>query len=383
MAPAPIPVVEFANSVVRAGVEEHVLLLLRGLDRRLFRPILACPPELIEKFGADLPEDVQTAPIELFGPGDFAAFVSLLRLLRRQRVRILHSHQFRASFFASPAGRLAGLPLVIETTHVRELWRQKGWKSSHFWDRLGSRFVDRYIAVSQANARYLTEEKKIPAAKVTTIRNGCELDRFDPSHEAPAGLRQRLGFDVHDPVILVPARLEPQKGHHVLLEALPVVLERFPSTRVVCAGEGALRTDLECEAHKLGVAAAVRFVGFQSHIQDWLALCNFTLLPSFYEGLPIAAIESLAAGKPMVATAVDGTPEVVVDGETGILVPPGNPLLLADAICRLLASPSLQQSLGRAGRDYVLKGFNRELQIQLTQDLYLEELARRGQVNAP
>ncbi len=382
MAPAPIPVVEFANSVVRAGVEEHILLLLRGLDRRLFRPILACPPGLLEKFGADLPGDVQTAPIELFGPADFAAFLSLMRLLRHERVRILHSHQFRASFFASPAGRLAGVPLIIETTHVRELWRQTGWKSSHLWDRLGSRFVDRYIAVSAANARYLTEEKKISADKVITIRNGCEVDRFDPSHEAPPGLRRSLGFEEHDPVILVPARLEPQKGHRVLLEALPPVLERFPTTKVVFAGEGTLRPELESQAHRLGVAAAVRFLGFQSNIQDWLALCNFTSLPSFYEGLPIAAIESLAAGTPMVATAVDGTPEVVLDGKTGLLVPPGNSLLLADALCRLLASPSLQQSLGQAGRDYVLKEFSRERQIELTQHLYLEELARKGQVPA-
>ena len=130
-------------------------------------------------------------------------------------------------------------------------------------------------------------------------------------------------------------------------------------------------------------ADSVRFVGLQANVQDWLALADVTVLPSFYEGLPLAAIESLAAGRPMVATAVDGTPEIVLDGATGLTVPPGDPAALARAICRLLADPWLREKLALAGREWVLERFAEERQVQRTQALYELALARRGRRTRP
>ncbi len=121
----------------------------------------------------------------------------------------------------------------------------------------------------------------------------------------------------------------------------------------------------------------MRFTGYQSNVADWLALADMTVLPSFYEGLPLVAIESLAAGRPVVATAVDGTPEIVLDGKTGILVPPGDQARLAEAICRLLRQPELRLRLGRAGRRWVLERFSQEQQIQGTHQLYLSLFEQR------
>jgi glycosyltransferase involved in cell wall biosynthesis len=184
-------------------------------------------------------------------------------------------------------------------------------------------------------------------------------------------LKQSLGFDAGDPVLLVMARLEPQKGHSVLLKALPAIRAEFPRVRLVCAGEGSLRAGLEAEARDLGLEASARFVGHQANVMDWLALADATVLPSHFEGLPLAAIESLAAAKPMIATAVDGTPEVVVNGKTGLTVPPGDVSALAAAICTLLRDPALRRSLGQAGRQWVLDRFSREGQIRRTEELYL------------
>jgi glycosyltransferase involved in cell wall biosynthesis len=206
---------------------------------------------------------------------------------------------FQASRLASPLGWLARVPVVIETPHVREHWR-KGWiKGSYFIDRLVARFVTAYIAVSEANGEYLRTEKRLPREKIFVIRNGSPIERFDPTRAAPPALRAALGIDQNAPVVLVLARLEPQKGHRVLLEAWKSVAQSYPAARLVCAGDGVLRAELEAQAAALGIAGSVSFVGQQPNVPDWLALADFTVLPSFYEGLPLAAIESLAAGRPV------------------------------------------------------------------------------------
>jgi glycosyltransferase involved in cell wall biosynthesis len=136
-------------------------------------------------------------------------------------------------------------------------------------------------------------------------------------------------------------------------------------------GTGSLRAELERQADHLGLKSAVRFVGYQPDVRDWLALADLSVLPSFYEGLPLAAVESLAMEKPVVATAVDGTPEVVLDGKSGFVVPPGDPARLAEAICRLLGDPELRQRMGRVGRQWTLECLSQERLLQETTAFYL------------
>ena len=374
---APISVLYFTNSLVRGGTEEHILTLLRGLDRKYFRLHLVCPPELAERLRGDLPADVELFSLCLRKPAQLGAALRLAQVLRKRRVDILHSHLFYSSLFASPLGWLCRVPVIVETPHVREEWR-KGWLKSRFVvDRFAGRFVDYYIAVSEANARYLVEQKRLAAKKIAVIRNGCDLQRLDPAAPAPVGLKKSLGFGESDPVLIVVGRLEPQKGHRVLLEALPAVRREFARVRLVCVGEGSLRDSLEKQASELGLEDSVRFVGYQSQVADWLALADVTVLPSFYEGLPLVAIESLAIERPVVATAVDGTPEVVVDGETGITVPPGDAGRLAEAIRRILRQPDLRRRLGGAGRKWVVQRFSQEEQVRKTEEFYLRAWEQR------
>lgn len=384
MKTVPISILFFTNSTVRAGVEEHILELLRGLDRKLFRLFLACPAELLQKYGDDIPSDVQVVPILLDHLSDFRGAIELARILRRHDIDILHSHQFRPSAFASPIGWLCRVPVIIETSHSCEVWR-RGWlKSKYIVDRFTGFFIDHYIGVSVACARFLAEKKRLSVRKIHVVRNGCHLEKFDPERNAPPGMRASLGFAENDPVLIVLARLEPQKGHHVLLEAMPCVLKQFPNTRLVCVGDGALRERLEKQAISLGVKEAVRFAGYQSNPQDWLALADFSVLPSYYEGLPLVAIESLAAGRTMVATAVDGTPDVIINGKTGLTVPPGNAPQMAEAICTLLGNPSLRKTLAQAGRRHVLENFTSERFVRDTAQLYLDAWNRGArQLHSP
>lgn len=374
MSEGPIPVMLFSNTRVRGGAEEHMLTLLRGLDRKSFRLHLVCSPEVADALRADLPPDVELLPLLFAQPYQMGPARQLRKWIRERRIQILHSHLFTSSLCASPVGWTCRVPLILETPHVRESWR-RGWKADNFSvDRAAGRFVDHYIAVSYANARYLRDEKGLPERKIRVIQNGTDLSRFSPAHVPPAGMREEVGAGPSDPLMLVAARLEPQKGHKVLLDAMPAVLKEFPSARLLCVGDGVLRQELELQTQELGIEANVRFLGFRSNVRDWLALCDFTILPSFYEGLPLVAVESLAAGRTMVATAVDGTPEVILNGETGITVPPANTGALAEGICSMLRSPAMRQRMAEQGRAHVLEHFSQEKQVSETSAFYVEAL---------
>lgn len=371
----------FTNTTVRGGAEEHILQLLQGLDRERFQLYFVCDPELWRQIRTDCPGDVQVVRLMFKTASDLRSGWELFALLRRQRVHLLHSHLFWSSLFASPVGWAARVPAIVETPHVRESWR-KGLIKGHYWiDRSIARVVDRYIAVSSANAGYLAAAKGIPRQKIRVIRPGCDFRPYESDCTCNLQLKQKLGFAVADPVLLVAARLEPQKGHAVLLSALVDVRREFPSVRLVCLSDGTLREELMRLSHELGIADSVRFVGYQPQILPWVALADICVLPSFFEGLPLIAIESLAAGKPMVATAVDGTPEVVLDGKTGLTVPPGDSARLAQAICALLGNPSRRCEMGHTGREFVLQNFSVAKLLRETEALYVDAL--RGKVNLP
>ncbi len=366
-----ISILQFSNGAVRGGLEEHILTLLHGLDGSRFKLHYACPPDVAGKVRADVPPGVELIPLYLEWPTQLAAIARFIHILRSRRIDILHSHAFSASQAASPLGWLCRVPLIVESAHGREAWRT-GWKSRCYVDRLVGPFVDRYIAVSSANSEYLVNTKGYPARKIAVIHPGSDLARFAATHQAPPGLKESVGFGPDDPLLLVVGRLEAQKGHRVLLEAMPEIWRQFPSARLVCVGEGSLRGSLEAQARALSIEDAVRFVGYWPDVRDWLAVADLSVLPSFHEGMPITPVESLAAGCPVVATEVDGTPEVVVHEKTGLTVPPGNAGAVANAVCRMLGSTELRRQLASAGRAWVLDRFSSERMVERIQNFYLE-----------
>jgi len=377
-----VRVLLFTQCPSRYGAEEHMLTLLRELPRPQFRLYMACPPELAEKIRADVPADVKLFELPLRSATRAGDTIRLAKILRQQKIDVLHSHMSHSSRFASPIGWLCGVPAVLETPHVAENWR-RGWlKGSYVPDRIAGYFVNYFVAVSNANARYLIDTKKLPSKKVVVIRNGCDLKRFDSGTDDRSAARKKLGLEGGIPIVIVPARLEPQKGHAVLLEAVPAILKKIPRLQVMCLGDGTLRKELEARASEPDIRNAVHFVGFQQNVSEWLCAGDLTVLPSFYEGLPLVAIESLAVSRALVATAVDGTPEVVVDGVTGRTVPPGAPAPLAEAICDLLGRPAELEKFGRQGRDLVEREFNQDMQVRRTAELYISSSRHRYESKA-
>ncbi len=366
------------------GAEEYMAQLLVRLPRERIQPLVAAPAALLAAGAARWPEDIARLAVELRPPLGGGAVFRLSQWLRRQRVDVLHTHMFRASVCAVPAATLAGVAWIVETPHLREAWRESQphapgpggagiWKRSYFWDRVQARLVDRYIAVSQANAAYLLERKRLPAAKVVTIRNGCDLAYWKPRPRRACWPRD-WGWSENDPLLVQVGRLEPQKGHAVLLEAMPRLWQRVPRLRLALVGEGSMRRELEARIARLQHPESVRLVGYLPDPRDWLAAAWVSVLPSWFEGLPLAALESLAMSRPVVASDVDGIPEVVRHGINGFLAPPGNTAALAEAIAELLGTQEGRERMGAAGRTWVAEHFDLAQQVEETACVYEQAL---------
>jgi glycosyltransferase involved in cell wall biosynthesis len=367
------PVLYFTNSRLWGGAEEHMSILLRGLERGIFRPHLVCDPDISERFARAIPADVEITPLRLSSAGHFATAIRLARLCVRRRFRIVHSHMFLSSLFASPIAWACRVPIIVETLHGTEAWR-KGWKATYIVDRATVRFVSKYVAVSQSDATFLGNKKRVPANKITIIRNGVDTRRFAKQAGAGYAIRQKLGFAQEDIVLIMVARFHSGKGHRVLLEAMRDLLRSHTTLKLICLGEGELEEEVRGVCEKLRLGESIRLVGQHPNVPEWLAASDINVLPSFYEGLPLTVLEAMASGLPTVATNVGGIPEAIEHGVNGLLVPPGDAKCLAQAIAVLVGDVQKRIRFGRAAQARAVQHFNYESQVIRTQQMYLEML---------
>jgi glycosyltransferase involved in cell wall biosynthesis len=245
------------------------------------------------------------------------------------------------------------------------------WGRAIQWEqRIVATRVHRYIAVSRGIARQLQCVFRVPAHKISVIHNAVALSEFT-RHANPA-LRANLSGGA-GPVVLTVARLDQQKGVEYLVEAAALV----PGATFLVAGEGPERGRLERRAAELGLDTRVLFLGHRQDIPDLLAACDVFVLPSLFEGLALSILEAMAAGKPVIATAIEGTSEVIRDGENGLLIPPTDPTALASAVRQILGDPVRAQRLAAAGRARVQREFSTEILIERTMGVYSELLAAR------
>jgi glycosyltransferase involved in cell wall biosynthesis len=359
-------------SRVFGGAEEHSLSILTGLEAFGFEPFLAAPMDLIAAMQPQLSDaGVKCIPIEFSSKLDVLSGARLLRFIRAENIALLHCHLFAATFIGAGVARVAGVRAVIETCHGPEVWRMGKPLRGSFWvDRQIGRIVDAYIAVSHAAAKHLVTTKGVPESKIRVIHNGRNLDRYALVNSTRrAEIRAALGLR-NEPTLLTVARLDAQKGHQHLIDALAILARRYPNVTALLAGEGPLEAALRTQCAASGLSDRVRLLGYRRDVPDLFAAADVVVLPSLYEGLPLVAIEAQAAGRPMVATAVDGTPEVLINEETGLLVPAANPDALAAAIARFIDNPELASRLGAQGREFVRANFTVQRQLEQTVALY-------------
>jgi glycosyltransferase involved in cell wall biosynthesis len=372
----PVGVMFVLTSAVRGGVEEVVLGLLQRLDPGEFRLSIAAPAGLLAALGPDLAGIcLDTLAVENDSLLHVGALDRLASFMRRVRPDVVNPHLFRSTAVAAPIARAVGIQAVVETYHGREAWRQGALRGSFLADRLVARLVTRVIAVSRGAADFLVHGKGYPADKIVVIPNGRDLRQFVRGEHRDA-VRKELGIDRGAPVVGVVGRLETQKGHVFLLDAWPEVTCAYPDARLVLIGDGSLRDSLAEQVRRLGVAESVIFTGFRADIPRILDAIDVVALPSLHEGMPLTVIEAAAAGRPVVATAVDGTPEVVRDGQTGYLVPAADPAALARAVLAVLGDPAGAARMGEEACRWARERFDIDAHVEATARVY-REVGRR------
>lgn len=363
----------------RFGPTKSIVRLALGIDRRRF-DVMVCtcvtggPPDVLRALAE---ASVPVRSLNMAGPFDLRALWRLTRLLRQERIDVVHARVQRAAFYGRIAARIAGVPLVI--VNVVNMY------SNHFQSQHG-RWIGRILALADAVTLplcdlvvangasaaedFLTRARFHPA-RVVTIPNGVDAERFAPNYGRGRDTRATLGYDDRHLIVGCVSRLVPLKNIDSLIDAVALLAPRRPELRLLLVGDGVERSHLEAQAAPLG--DRVRFLGERQDIPELLRAMDMFAFPSTSEGQPNAVLEAMAAGLPVVAGEIAPLAELVTHQTTGLLVPL-TPTAFADAIDKLAADRDNAVRLGAAGRDRAVRQFSITEMIHQFERLYCLDL---------
>jgi glycosyltransferase involved in cell wall biosynthesis len=376
-APAPIKVVVLVHLMGPGGGETIALESAIGLDSQRYERTLCIGRwnqiEEVEPAVSMLrrAREAGVRVMHLKRGSRFAlwAWWPLVRMLRRERVQILHTHMFGSNMWGCLLARLARVPVLVCHEHM---WSYGGGRLRTWVDRwLIARSSDAFIAVSEAGLKSMIEVEHIRPSDVVLVRNG--IPAVPPGE--PGVVRAALGIDEAAPVITAIGTLRTEKAYEVLIEATAELVGELPDLRVLIAGAGPEREKLESLISELGLAGTVTLLGVRGDVPDILASSDLAVCCSDFEGGPLSVMEYMGAGLPVIGTRVGGLPELVRDGENGLLIPPRDPAALAAAARTLLADSGLRKKMGEAGRELREGEFGIDAYMERIEALYRRLLA--------
>jgi glycosyltransferase involved in cell wall biosynthesis len=377
------PIVYHLNSVTMGGMETHTIDLAAGITRSGM-PVYAIVPE--DSTLEPLVDRLKGAGVEVYRltlngrpPLHLVRnWWRLWRWLARHRIGLFHQQRTGPYHgkWAVLAARAAGVPVVVATEH-QSAYPLKGLARQ--FNALADRLIDHLIVVSRSDWNSQMAHSGRSQAKVTIIHHGIDISRYYtyPAAELRAR-RAALGFDPDAPLIGSVARLAEQKGLEFLLRAAALLRPKIPDLGVLIVGDGPCRQMLEQEARSLGINDQTCFLGFQPDVRPYLPLLDVFVMPSRFESFGLTLVEAMAVSLPVVATRVGAIPEVVADGETGILVPVEDADALAGGLDTYLADPELRRQSGTAGRRRAEERFSVEAMANHSLALYEELLQAKG-----
>ena len=374
------------------GAQDNTLYTVSHL-RAPFVPSLLCGPGgILDEEASRLGVPVRFVP-SLQRPirphRDLAALARLVRLFREVRPDIVHTHSSKAGMVGRLAARLAGVPNVVHTIHGYGFHAGQPWPLHRALvgaERLAARATSHFIAVSRANLEAGVALGLFGRDRVTLIRSGVHLEAFEEATRGSAGreardlLRRELGVPLDTPLVGMIACLKPQKSPRTFVEVAARVVRQAPRAVFVLAGDGELRLEVERRIRDLSLSASVRLLGWRRDVPRLMAALDVLLHTSLWEGLPRVLPEAIAASVPIVATGVDGTLDIVRDGETGIVCAPLDADGLATGVLRLLDDRHLASALARSARA-VLPEFDMDGMVRAQERLYLTLLHDRRSVS--
>lgn len=362
----PVRILHLIVELSIGGAQSALLRLLKHLDRQRFEPQVACyyngDGVVARQIRAN---GIPVIDLGMSGKYRIDAFWRFYRLLRTQRPTILHTWMFHANISGRLIGKLAGVPLIISSE--RTMGQEGIFR--RWVDRSTVGLTNSVVCVSQSVSRFAQDTIGLPVSKLTVIPNGIDLDQYD---QLLSQGEARGKFNLPKEALIVGAigRPRPVKGYLYLVEAFARLADTYPAACLVFIGNGPDRPNLIDKVRSLGLEDRVIFLDDQTDIPGLLPAIDILAVPSLYEGMPNVVIEAMAAGVPVVATNVGGTQEVIINGETGILVPPQDANALSEGISSLLQKPDLRRQIGLSGQQRAYKFYNIQNTVQQTQLLY-------------
>ena len=343
------------------GGEQQTLWLCRGLQQKGHRVLLACPPasSLMERAGQ---AGLFVCPVKMRGEWDLAAARELAGIIFRERIELVHFHTARAHTLGLLAARRAGVPWRFLTRRV----------DFHIHSHLLNRWkygpaLTAVLAISEGIRRVLLEDGLAPE-RVITVPSGIDLERLREVGD-PDILRRELGIPREALVVGMVAALAPHKDHRTFLQAAAMVKKSLPAVRFLIVGEGELEGELKELSETLGLSGEVVFTGFRDDVLELTGMFDVFVLSSYLEGMGTSLLDAMGLGRPIVATRTGGIPEIVREGQNGLLVPPRQPEQLAEAIVRLGRDKGLCQRMGTSGKELV-KDFAVRRTVERTEEVY-------------
>jgi glycosyltransferase involved in cell wall biosynthesis len=362
-----VRVMHVSSTLQHGGIEKLIYNFATRLDREKYR-VSACALDVDGVYGDEIRRVGGYVSVLRKSQGiDPRLWPRLYRLFKKEKVDIVHTHNFSPLFYAAIPARLAGVKALIHTEHARTAFPDL--KRRMVAERCLSFFTDIITAVSPQVKRDLIHHEKISPEKIQMIWNGIET-ALPPVSLQPEQIRRDLGVSMMVPIVGVCCRLMPQKGIRYLLEAAPAILKVHPEAVFLIIGDGDLKASLQGLAGTLGVEKHVVFTGFRSDVYDLLGVCDVYVLPSLYEGTPLGLLEAMLLSRCVVATKVGSNAEIVQDGVSGKLVESRQAGQLSDAISKLLSDRTMREDMGRKARELVLELFGLDRMINEYESLY-------------
>lgn len=359
-------ILEFSTYAKIGGTQQMLLEFLRHASHDTFTYYLCVLLEhdVLNEKVSQLP--IEHTSLNMRGYWDLSAWWKLYTFIQGKQIDLIRTYGLKADIIGRIVGRIAGIPVHITSVRSTDPWRK--WYHVML-DSLTARFTDLYVSNSEAGRMAVHQRERIPLTRIVTIPNGIAPDLLLRSSQRTA-YRQQFGISATTPVLGIVANLCKMKGHTTLLDALPLIQKKFHDIRCFFVGNDFLDGAIHRYVQEKHCEETVVFTGFRQDIPELLSLFDIVLLPSLWEGSPVALLEAMAMKKPIVATEVGGIPELVIPQKTGILIPPQNPCALADAVIFLLENPAIASRMGEAGYERVLQEFSLDVLVARTEALY-------------
>jgi len=352
------------------GSENRLVNLINTSDSNIFNFSICCLTQSGIMATRLKRKDIKIFELHRKGKG-YLLWLRLALLFCKERIDIVHTHGW-SGFDGVIGAKLARVPIIIHSEHGKDIEDIYCIKKRKIWGRkLISCLVNQLVTVSEEIKDSLVKTVKIPTKKILTIYSGVDIQRFNIKIDK-IKKKEEIGIKGKNLVIGTVGRLDPIKDYNTLLYCAKEVLNEFPDLKFLFVGDGPVRRDLEKLATKLGLQEKVIFVGERMDIPELLNIMDIFVLPSLSEGLSNTILEAMASGLPVVATRVGGNPELIVDGETGFLVPPTDYQSLSKVIIQLLKDTSLTKRMGLAGQERVKKQFSLSKMVNSYEKLYKE-----------